>query len=226
MKTVALIPLRGGSKSIPYKNVKLLAGKPLCYWVCHAASQAKGIDTVYVSTDDVKIRDTVLSFGLDIQVIDRPAEFAQDESSTESVILHFIEQSPNFDLLVTMQATSPLTTSEDLDNALTYFNKHNFDSLLTAVRTKRFFWTEEGESLNYDYHNRPRRQEFDGLMMENGAFYITKKDILKNEKNRLGGKIGVFGMREETAIEIDEPIDWDILENIISRKNPNETNVR
>lgn len=225
MKTVALIPLRGGSKSILRKNIKLLAGKPLCYWVCYAASQAKGIDTVYVSTDDAEIRDTVLSLGLGIKIIDRPAEFAQDTSSTESVMLHFMEEVPDFDLLITLQATSPLTTSEDIDNAINHFSKNNLDSLLTAVRTKRFFWTEGGKAINYDYLNRPRRQDFDGFMMENGAFYITKKNILKDKKNRLGGKIGVFEMREETAIEIDEPLDWYILEKLILKNKSDETNL-
>jgi len=223
MKVVVLIPLRGGSKSIPYKNIKLIAGKPLCYWLCLAASGAKGVDEVYVSTDDKKIKDTVLSFGLGVKVIDRPAEFAGDKSTTDSVMLHFMEEVSDFDLLITGQATSPLTLSEEIDSALDYFKKNNLDSLLTAVRIKRFFWTEGGKPINYDYKNRPMRQDFDGWLMENGAFYITKKDTLKKEKNRLGGKIGVFEMREEAGIELDEPLDWVILENLLLKEQA-ETN--
>src|SRR3989338_2676554 len=131
-KIVTLIPLRGGSKSIPYKNVKEMAGKPLCFWVIKAATGSKYIDEVWVSTEDKKIKEIVLSLGLPVKVIDRPAEFATDEASTESVMLHFAEQ-VDFDILNLVQATSPLTSSEDLDKAIEQFFAENDDSLLTGV---------------------------------------------------------------------------------------------
>ena len=212
MRTVALIPLRGGSKSIPYKNITSFAGKPLCYWTCLAASKADSIDAVYVSTEDQKIKEVVKALGLGIEVIDRPVEFAQDDSSTESVMKHFMETVPDFDVLVTLQATSPQTQASHIDEAHALFRDKGFDSLLTAVRVKRFFWKEEGMPYNYDYKKRPRRQEFSGTLMENGAFYITKKGILEREGNRLGGKIGIYEMPAYTATEIDEPSDWDELE--------------
>ena len=87
--------------------------------------------------------------------------------------------------------------------------------MLTCVRNYRFFWNEDGSSMNYDYMNRPRRQNFSGMLMENGAFYInTVKNILSNG-NRLGGKIGIYEMPEYTATEIDEPDDWMILEKLM-----------
>ena len=209
LKTVVLIPLRGGSKSIPYKNIKDIAGKPLAFWTLHAAANSKYIDEVYVSTEDAKIKETILGLGLGpkVHVIDRPMEFAQDTSSTEAVMLHFAENVP-FDLLVTIQATSPFTTSEDLDTALEKFLAGGFDSMLTGVRYKKFWWTLDGKPLNYDYLKRPRRQEWEGVVNENGAFYITKREILDTVKNRLGGKIGIFEMPEDKAVDIDEPSDW------------------
>ena len=223
LKTVALIPLRGGSKSIPYKNIKEIAGKPLAYWTCNAATHSKYIDEVYVSTEDDKIKKTVLGFKLGVKIIDRPAHLAEDTSTTESVMLHFAEL-VKFDLLVTIQATSPFTTSEDLDAALEQFTKNNFDSLLTGVSYKKFFWTKDGKPLNYDYKKRPRRQEFEGVVNENGAFYITKRSILDEHKNRLGGKIGIFEMPEDKAVDIDEPDDWSkaeehLLKHLASQKN-------
>jgi len=210
-KIVSLIPLRGGSKSIPYKNIKKVGGKPLCYWVLKAATGSKHIDEVWVSTDDKKIKDVVLSLGLNVKVIDRPAEFATDDASTESVMLHFAEH-VSFGILNLMQATSPLTTSEDLDAAIEKFMKNDCDSLLTGVLHKKFYWTLDGEPLNYDYLKRPRRQDFGGVVHENGAFYLTKKEILFKNKNRLGGKIGIFLLPEEKAIDIDEPADWPLAE--------------
>ncbi|MSU55036.1 MAG: acylneuraminate cytidylyltransferase family protein [Candidatus Taylorbacteria bacterium] len=215
LKIVGLVPLRGGSKSIPYKNIKTLAGKPLCYWVLKAATDSKYIDEVWVSTEDKKIKDTVLSFGLGVKVIDRPAELAQDNSSTESVMMHFAKE-VSFDILITIQATSPLTENQDLDLAIEQFVEGKMDSMVSGVQLKRFFWTHEGVPLNYNPLKRPLRQEWNGTIMENGAFYITKREILDTLKNRLGGKIGVFKMPEHTAVEIDEPEDWLFIENRLS----------
>lgn len=188
-----------------------MAGKPLCFWVLQSATGSKYIDEVWVSTDDKKIKDAVLSLGLNVKVIDRPAEFATDKASTESVMLHFAEN-VSFDVLNLIQATSPTTTSEDLDKAIEQFFAEGDDSLLTGVLYKKFFWTPGGKPLNYDYRSRPMRQDFDGVVHENGAFYLTKKEILLKNKNRLGGRIGIFLLPEEKGIDIDEPKDWAIAE--------------
>lgn len=214
-KIASLIPLRGGSKSIPYKNIKDIAGKPLCFWTLKAAIGSKYIDEVWVSTEDMKIKNVVLSLGLPkVKVIDRPKEFAEDASSTESVMLHFAEH-VDFDILNLVQATSPFTTSKDLDSAIEKFVNEKYDSLLTGVLYKKFFWTPDGKPLNYDYLKRPRRQDFEGVVHENGAFYLTTKKTFLKYKNRLGGRIGIFLMPEDRAIDIDEPPDWPIAEKIL-----------
>ena len=114
---------------------------------------------------------------MQVKLIDRPTELATDTASTESVMLHFMDQ-VDFDCLVTIQATSPLLQSNDLDQALEYFLSNKFDSLLSVVRSKRFFWDEKGFPINYNPKYRQRRQEFKGTLMENGAFYITNKDMI------------------------------------------------
>jgi N-acylneuraminate cytidylyltransferase len=215
MKIVALIPLRGGSKSIPYKNIKEIGRKPLAYWTCKAAVDAPFIDEVYVSTEDPKIKAAVEAFGLGVKFVDRPLELAGDLTTTDAVMMHFLQEVPDFDLLFTIQATSPLTTAKELEEGLNHFTANEYDSMLTGVRVKRFFWTDEGVALNYDYKNRPMRQQFNGTIMENGAFYITKKEVLERDKNRLGGKIGVFEMPAYMAAELDEPEDWEVLEKIL-----------
>lgn len=216
-KIVVLIPLRGGSKSIPKKNIKSLAGKPLAAWTLEAAAKSTQISAVYVSTDSEEISTVVQGLGLGIKVVQRPAEFATDEASTESVMLHFMSQL-DFDLLVTIQATSPLLTTEDLDRAIIQFQQQQLDSMLSAVRTKRFFWNNDATPINYDPLHRPRRQDFDGTLMENGAFYITKREILERYQCRLGGKIGIYEMDESTAVEIDEPEDWERVERLLLKR--------
>lgn len=216
-RSVALIPLRGGSKSIPKKNIKPLAGKPLAAWVLEAAAKSAYIDAFYVSTDSEEISAVVQGLGLGVKVIQRPAEFGTDEASTESVMLHFMSQI-DFDLLVTIQATSPLLTAEDLDRAIVQFQQQQLDSMLSAVRIKRFFWNDDATPSNYDPLHRPRRQDFDGTLMENGAFYITKRQILERHQCRLGGKIGIYEMDESTAVEIDEPEDWKRVERLLLKR--------
>ncbi len=216
-KIISLIPLRGGSKSIPYKNIKPIAGHPLCYFVLKAAARSKYIDEVYVSTEDQKIKKAVEELGLGVKIIDRPMELAGDKSTTESVMLHFAEKVPNFDIINLIQATTPFTSSEDLDIAIEMFAEQKLDSLLTGVLHKKFFWTPFGIPLNYDYKKRPMRQDFEGVVHENGAFYLTKKEILLKDKCRLGGKIGIY-VFPEGAVDIDEPADWMEAETALLKK--------
>ncbi|MDT8281403.1 MAG: HAD hydrolase family protein [Gammaproteobacteria bacterium] len=211
---VALVPLRGGSKSIPDKNIRLIAGKPLCAWVLQAACLSGIFDKVIVSTDSAKIADVVQSLGLPVEVLHRPAELATDEASTEAVMLH-AAQVLEFDVLATIQATSPLVQPEDFQKAYDMFQSSGYDSLLTAVRSKRFFWNDDGTALNYRPQHRPRRQDFAGSLMENGAFYFTKRSILEQTNCRLGGSTGIYEMAAESAVEIDEPDDWRIVERTL-----------
>ena len=121
------------------------------------------------------------------------------------------------DVFMLVQATSPMTQTQHFTEALQVYSKGEYDSILTCVRNYRFFWNEDGTSMNYDFMNRPRRQNFKGILMENGAFYInTVANILSNG-NRLGGKIGIYEMPEYTSFEIDEPDDWMVMESLMRK---------
>jgi len=215
---IAFIPVRGGSKSIPLKNIKPFCGKPLVYWNIEALHNFSKIDEIIIATDSDEIKKTVSDFQFSkVKIFNRSAENATDTASTESVMLEYISQSdlkPE-DIFILVQATSPLTETKYFEEALDMYMQGHFDSILTCVRNYRFFWNDDGTPKNYDYRNRPRRQDFNGNLLENGAFYInTVRNILKDE-NRLSGKIGLYEMPEYTAFEIDEPDDWAILENLM-----------
>jgi len=214
---LALIPLRGGSKSIPQKNIKTIAGKPLCAWVLEAARKANIFDQIVVSTDSDEIAGVVTSLDQGIEILKRPAHLATDQASTESVMLHAAEYY-SFESITTIQATSPLVRADDFIEAHHKFNNEGYDSLLSAVRMKKFFWNADGTAVNYNPAHRPRRQEFQGTLMENGAFYITSRDILEQYKCRLGGRIGIYEMPAESATELDEPADWLIVEALLNKK--------
>lgn len=218
---IGFIPIRCGSKSIPFKNIKPINGKPLIYWSLNALQQAKCVDEVYVAVDCPEFGEVVSGFGFDkVKIYYRNSENAQDTSSTESVMLEFLEQQKSFkpsDHFFLVQATSPLIKSEDIDNAYSEFTGQKADSLLSCVRTKRFFWTENGTPVNYDHKHRPRRQDFDGMLMENGALYINSIKNIIETKNRLCGKIAIYEMPEYTAVEIDEEDDWVMVEKLMQR---------
>ena len=220
MKKVAFVPLRGGSKSIPLKNIKKLAGRPLCWWSLVSLQNSSEVDQIVVATDSEEIKATVSGFGFSkLQVYMREAENAQDASSTESVMLEYLKKSklePS-DYFMLVQATNPFILSDDFSKAFQQMKKEGSESLLSAVVTKRFFWSREGKPLNYDFTKRPRRQDFPGYLMENGAFYINSVgNIIKNQ-NRLSGKISVYEMPEHSGFEIDEPDDWTICEQLLRK---------
>ena len=215
MRWIALLPLRGGSKSIPDKNLRPIAGRPLYAWSLEAALASDCFDAIYAASDSAAIRDAARArFGTRIEVLDRAPENATDTASSEAVMLEVAARTES-DVLCLIQATSPLTRAEDFRAARRRFEQDQLDSLLTGVELKRFFWRHDGVPLNYHPAHRPRRQEFAGTVMENGAFYFTRTALLRASGVRLGGRIGVHVMAAECAAELDEPDDWPIVEALL-----------
>lgn len=226
---VAFIPIRGGSKSIPLKNIKPICGMPLVYWVVKSACCCAYIDEVYVATDSEDIKEVVEGFKNQacfkeinkLVVIGRSKESATDNASTESAMLEFADRY-DFDNIVLIQATSPLLQAKDLNHGFETFLTEGTDSVLSVVRQKRFNWAIDKDgnaySENYNVYDRPRRQDFPGCLVENGAFYITTKKGLISSKNRVSGRIKVVEMDEDSYYEIDEPSDWAIVECLLRRR--------
>ena len=210
---IAIVPIRSGSKGIPDKNIKALNGYPLVWWVLDALQKSQ-VDTVYVSTDSEKYASIVNSFGFDkVEIFYRGDESATDFSSTELVMLELINELKIVDDVMLVQATSPLIKESDINNAIKLYS--DFDSILSVVRQKRFIWNEDGSPENYNYKNRPRRQDYDGYLVENGAVYINSSGNILRDRNRLSGKIGLLEMDERTYFEIDDISDWKIISELI-----------
>tara|TARA_B100000780_G_C21106183_1_gene446720 strand:- start:466 stop:1605 length:1140 start_codon:yes stop_codon:yes gene_type:complete len=216
MSIIAFIPARGGSKSILQKNIKVFCGKPLIFWNLQEL-QNSDVDEIIVATDSNEIKSIVNSFNFSkLKVYNRSKENAQDVSSTESVMLEYIDSSniSNEDTFMLVQATSPFTQSIHFNEGLELFKQH--DTILTCCQSKRFSW-RNGKALNYDIYNRPRRQDHKGTLIENGAFYISSVADIKSTKNRISADIGIYEMPEYTYIEIDEPEDWIVAESLMKR---------
>jgi N-acylneuraminate cytidylyltransferase len=217
MKIVSVILARGGSKGIKDKNIKPLHGKPLIFFTIEASNKSI-VNETWVSTDHKKIAAVSREYGAN--VLRRPDEFATDISTSEEALIHFAKNI-DFDIMVFIQPTSPLIRSEDINGALNKFIKGKWDSLLTLVRQHNFQWKiEDGEVVkptNYDFLNRPRRQDHGGYMVENGAFYITTKEAFQKSKCRISGDITFYEMPPHTYFELDEESDIIILENLLER---------
>jgi len=216
MSVIAFIPARGGSKSIPEKNIKSFCGKPLIFWNLQEL-QNSNADNIVVATDSEKIKNIVNSFNFSkVSVYDRSNENSQDISSTESVMLEYIDsvKLSDSDTFMLVQTTSPFTQKNHFNEGLELFEKH--DSVLSCCESKRFSW-KDGKALNYDIYNRPRRQDFDGTLIENGAFYISSVSDIKKTNNRISGDITTYKMPDFTYIEIDEPEDWIVAESLMKK---------
>lgn len=219
MEVAAFIAARGGSKSIKNKNIKPMNGRPLIYWSIDAAVGCPFIEKVFISTDSPEIRRAVIDYGNpNVIPIDRSAESASDTAPTTLAISEFA-LAYEFRTLVLIQATSPLNRSEYIAEGYGLI-KDGYDSVLSVTTQKRFIWRDTAGGavpVNYDIFNRPRRQEFEGYYVENGAFYITSRAGFIATNCTLGGRIGLVVMPEETYHEIDEPSDWIIVEELLKK---------
>jgi len=217
MNIAAIIPARGGSKAIPRKNLLDFCGKPLMVWSIQQARGSRYVDSVFVSSDDSKILTVAQKAGA--KPILRPKKLAGDKSSAEDALLHALDkiercQQKKVDAVVFLQATSPLRTSKDIDQAIGTFISEKADSLFSvSALADCCLWQKNGrklESLAYDYRNRGRRQDRKPLFLENGSIYIFKPRVLRRFRNRLGGKIVMHFMPIWQSHEIDEPDDVEL----------------
>jgi CMP-N,N'-diacetyllegionaminic acid synthase len=221
MRVCAIIPARGGSKGILGKNIRPVAGRPLVVHSIDAALEAAAVDRVIVSTDDAAIADVARAHGA--EVVWRPAEISGDTATSESALIHTLDQlqeseSYQPDLVVFLQATSPLRRPGDVQNAVDLLVADGADSLFSACLPSGFVWRlTDGVvgPLNYDPTNRPRRQDAaEEILIENGSIYVFKPSVLRGSGSRLGGKIAVYMMHANDSFEIDEPEDLVLLESL------------
>lgn len=226
---IAIIPARAGSKGIVDKNIMEFCGLPLITWSIRQALESQCVDEVYVSTDGERIGEVAQKAGAN--VIWRPNELATDTASSEEALIHAvneIKERRKVSTVIFLQATSPIRTKTDIDNAYQTFIENEFDSLFSmSVLDDYCIWRKKQndyESITYDFKNRGRRQERESLYLENGSIYIFKTHVLQQYKNRLGGKMGMYEMPFEHSYEIDSLKDIGICEYFMKRMMEGEEN--
>lgn len=222
MRTIAVIPARGGSKGIPRKNMRLMNGKPLIAYSIENALASSFIDTVVVSSDSEEIREFAQQYE-GVIALDRDSALAEDAVTLDPVIydaLLRIEQArqTSFDMVVTLQPTSPLLTAKTLDEALELFSSGQWDSMISVVNAPHLSWLldEEGKPTP-DYEERLNRQLLPSRYLETGAFLISKRYAVC-ETSRLGDQVTVFEVPEDQSIDIDTKQDWIVCEALLAKK--------
>ncbi|MBI5788350.1 MAG: acylneuraminate cytidylyltransferase family protein [Candidatus Schekmanbacteria bacterium] len=224
MRIAAVIPARGGSKRIPGKNILSLRGKPLIAHSIEQARKSQLVNRVIVSTDDAEISQVSKQYGA--EVIQRSRDLSTDTATSESALLHvleYLETQENYlpDLLVFLQCTSPMRKDDDIDNAIRIMIEEKADTLFSAFRFNKYIWTMKNgvvNPINYDYQNRWREQDFPVQYQENGSIYVVKPAILKENNNRLGGKIAVYEMDYLNSFQLDSYEDIKLFEFLMTNK--------
>lgn len=224
-KILTIIPARGGSKGLPGKNIKSMNGKPLLAHSIIQSNLTSFENRIVVSTDSEEIGKIATDYGA--AFLKRPDYISGDTATSESALLHalnYFETEENYlpDYICFLQCTSPLRRNNDVQNALLQIINDDSDSLLSVCPNHRFIWkntTNGPVSINYDYKNRKRRQDLEPEFLENGSIYIFKPWVLKEKNNRLGGKVSLYLMPEETSFEIDSAFDFFIVESLMKGIN-------
>ncbi len=220
---LGIIPARGGSKSIPKKNVYPLAGKPLILWTIEAAQRSELLGRIVVSTDDEEIAE--VSRGAGVEVINRPAELATDTAHTEPVLLHVLEylrETEGYvpDVVALLQCTCPLRGADVIDAGIRKLIATGCDVVMTVAPLQHWFLAGqigEGDRFQpeYDYQRRKFTQELPEKYSENGALFVTRTQILLEHQCRLGGDVRVLVMDPVHSIDIDTYEDLRLAEQVI-----------
>lgn len=220
MKILTVIPARGGSRGIPKKNIRFIAGQPLLAYAIQCAKASTYDMDVVVTSDEEEIQNIARRYGT--YIIERPANLAGDSVTLDPVIDHAVTvmeslMQCNYDIVITMQPTSPLLSVETLDAAIDFFIKNEYDTVLSGVNDPRLSWRVENGQYVPNYTERLNRQYLPKELKETGAFVITKRVCITSE-SRLGNKISVFEVPERESGDIDTPQDWLIAQHELERK--------
>ncbi|MBT2756713.1 UDP-2,4-diacetamido-2,4,6-trideoxy-beta-L-altropyranose hydrolase [Mesobacillus foraminis] len=219
-KVLAVIPARGGSKGIPRKNIRHLDGKPLIAYTIEAALSTTYIDRVIVSTDDSEIAEISKKYGA--EVIFRPEHLASDEVPLDPVIFDAVEKievqdNNTFDIVLTIQPTSPLLRKGTIEKIIEKLVNEHFDTVLTAVDDRHLSWKRDGDQFLPNYLERKNRQYLPSEYRETGAVLASRRSVI-TPNSRIGEKVSLYEVDKYESIDIDSQMDWWIAEKLLNKK--------
>jgi CMP-N-acetylneuraminic acid synthetase len=220
VKLLGLIPARGGSKGIPRKNIKLIAGKPLVAWTIEAAQRASVFDAVVVSTDDPEIAEVARRHGADVPFM-RPAELARDETPGVEPVLHALQMLPAFDAVLLLQPTSPLRSAADITGCLNLAQQLQAPCVVSVCAPDQhpgwMYRLDDRQRLRplLDGPAVTRRQDHQPVFAANGALYFARTDWLRQRRTFITDDTAAYVMPAERSVDLDTPLDWKFAEMLL-----------
>jgi CMP-N,N'-diacetyllegionaminic acid synthase len=220
VNTFALIPARGGSKGIPRKNIKFIAGKPLIVWTIEAALRSSLLSAVVVSTDDLEIAEVARRAGAQVPFM-RPTELAQDQTPGLDPVLHALDQLPQYDSVLLLQPTSPLRTTDDIDGCLNLVTQKKTLSAVSVTEADTHpYWTyrlnaDQTMARFLDVAPVARRQDLPAVFSLNGAMYFADASWLRDSGSLVSAETLAYVMSKEHSVDLDTPLDWKFAELLL-----------
>ncbi len=221
MKVLTIIPARGGSKGVPRKNVRVIAGKPLIAWTILSAKKSKYAQNCFVSTEDTEIARVSAEFG--VPVIRRPHNLADDMTPMCDVVKHALQtceaiEGGTYTYVLLLQPTSPLRTNQDIDNSIQTLIDSSADSVISVteyegVHPSKMYTLRDGY-LNCVAENlhQSRRQDLASIYRRNGAIFACTRELFQNKNCLWGEKIVSYVMPKNRSVDIDNSEDLDLAE--------------
>ncbi len=232
MRILGLIPARGGSKGVPRKNIRLLAGRPLLAYTADAALAAQGLTRVVLSTDDEEIASVGRACGLDVPFM-RPAELAEDHSPTLPVIQHAVAwlaaRQEHYDAVCLLQPTNPLRRAADIDGCLELFTQHNADAVIAVLPVPSKYNPHWVYFAGADGLLRlstgapapiPRRQDLPPACHREGSVYVTRCEVLMQHNSLYGTHLLGYPINPQHSVNIDNLEDWARAESLLLQLTP------
>jgi CMP-N-acetylneuraminic acid synthetase len=234
MRVLGLIPARGGSKSVPRKNIRLLCGKPLLEYTAESALSSHRLSRVILSTDDEEIAKIGRACHLEVPFL-RPSELAQDDTPTLPVVHHALKwlidhKDNNYDAVCLLQPTNPLRRPEDIDACIDLFEKYNADSVVTILPVPEqynpcwVYFRDKAGLLRLSTGGDepiPRRQDLPSAFHREGSVYVTKREVVIEQNSFYGTRILGHLMDPDRSVNINSPEDWKRAQQLILRRRNN-----
>ena len=214
-RVLAVIPARAGSKGVPNKNIRILAGHPLIYYAINNALQSEYITDIIVTTDSPEV--SIIAKQMGVMVRWRRKELCGDSVTLDAVIFDAIPESVEYDYIVTMQPTSPTLSVSTLDSAIEYAIENQLDTLISAINAPHLSWRDENGHKFPNYEKRLNRQYLPPCYMETGAFVISKAGVVTKE-TRIGTRVDVYEVPENEAQDIDTFADLRIVASVLEHE--------
>ena len=219
IKVTATVPMKGNNERVPNKNIRLLNGRPVCYWIIESLSKSKYIDEIIINTDSEKIKEIVSDFKL-VKILDRPDFLLGDAVSMQPLLAYDIKHAKN-DFIFQTHSTNPLLSTETIDKAIeTYFkNLDKHDALFSVTPIQQRFYFKNGKAVNHDPQHLIQTQLLEPLFHENSCMYIFSRDTNRKVQNRLGNNPIFFEMDHLESADIDEWHDFLWAEFLLKQKH-------